>query len=137
VGEVVTFEQDDFIMLSQLFGVTAAATSGQLGIFNATFTSTSVTLKIPPPPFVQATFGSGGTFEMLTVVSTSSTAGNVQYAIDSASRIIDTGSVLGPVRPAAVPEPSSFVLLGGGVLAIAMWRRHLGSVIGQPQPLRR
>jgi hypothetical protein len=114
VGEVLTFEQGDFIMLSNMFGITGAATSDDLGIFTGVaFTPTSVTLTIAPPPFQFVSFGSEATYQLLTVTSSVTTLGNVNFTLDSATRINAEGLVLGPVRT-DIPEPATAALFAIG-----------------------
>jgi hypothetical protein len=109
----------DGFQLTGLSGVTDASLSGNLAssFFITNLNSTSVTVgSIFSDEFSRTVPFSVGT---LTVTSADA-PGNVNFAILD-SNGLSTGSVEGPSGsdPSPVPEPSSFILLGSGLLAAA------------------
>jgi hypothetical protein len=101
------------LSLTGLGGVTGAGlTSDFEDLFNVTFTSTSVTVTSKHGP---ARLDSSSTGDL--IVYSTNPAGTVQFSIvDSNGH--ETGTVSGPVA-SAVPEPSSLVLLGSGIVGMA------------------
>ena len=108
-GSTVTF--------SNLYGVTGASASG----FDATsITSTSVTFTQDSQILPIFYTGSGEVTDLFTITSASGVSGLASYVSNSDPAF--AGSVAGPVAPtltSVTPEPSSFALLGTGLLGIA------------------
>jgi hypothetical protein len=106
----------DGFRLTGLSGVTDAELSGNLAdsFFITNFDSTSVTVG----SIFSIEYGRQIPFSVGTLTLTSADApGNVDFAILD-SNGFSTGQVLGP-DSSPVPEPSSLVLLGSGLLAAA------------------
>lgn len=117
----ITFNEHDAIFfldgfkLTDLDGVTNAVLSGSLGEdFGVSFTSTSVTvgtiLDLEHSRTVPFSVGT------LTVTSTAP-FGMIDYTLLDSNGLF-TGSVGGP-DASPVPEPSSLVLLGSGLVGLA------------------
>jgi len=48
-----------------------------------------------------------------------------EFARERSGRGGDKGEIFGVSSPAAIPEPDAMVLLGGGLIAIAIVSRHV------------
>lgn len=106
----------DGFQLTGLSGVTDAQLSGNLAqsFFITNFDSTSVTVG----SVFSVEYGQQIPFSVGTLTLTSASApGDVNFAILD-SNGLSTGQVLGP-DSSPVPEPSSLVLLGSGLVAAA------------------
>jgi hypothetical protein len=114
-NEIVSFSQNATITLSGLSGVTGASTASSLsfGFTVSSFTSSSVAYA----QTVNQVFGFGGpnTFGTLIVDSSVLTLGTVDFSMQTRAGTV-SGTTQGPV--AAVPETSSLVLLGTGLLGL-------------------
>jgi hypothetical protein len=110
------------LTLTGLFGVTGASVAPNLG-FTATFTSTSATFTETGSG--AATPSNPGSTPVILpdfffVDSADTTIGNISYVAVTSNQGVLSGTVLGPVAPpSAVPEPSSLVLAGSGLLGLA------------------
>ncbi len=120
----VSVVNGDTLIFIGLFGVTGASAAPTTG-FTATFTSTSVTFTetgggatTPSNP----TGSSVDVADLFLIDSADTTVGNISYtAITSLTTL--SGTALGPVTPTVtggtVPEPSSMILAGSGLLGLA------------------
>jgi hypothetical protein len=110
------------LTLTGLFGVTGASVAPNLG-FTATFTSTSATFTETGSG--AATPSNPGSTPVILpdfffVDSADTTIGNISYVAVTSNQGVLSGTALGPVAPpSAVPEPSSLVLAGSGLLGLA------------------
>jgi hypothetical protein len=114
------------IILSGLSGVTGAEVSGTLASFCPGLT---VSFPVITSTSVTVVNGGGGCFfgpnvtdGTLAVDSTVTTAGTVNFEIDTPGGAVD-GTTQGPVSSS--PEPSAVQLLGLGALTFAALRRNL------------
>ena len=112
----------DSLTLTGLFGVTGASAAPNIG-FTTTFTSTSATFTETGSGASTPT-NPGSTPAILPdfffVNSADTTVGSVSYVAVTSNQGILSGTAQGPVAPApAVPEPSSLILAGSGLLGFA------------------
>jgi hypothetical protein len=114
-----TFAPGQTITLTGLSGVTGASGGSPYGsFFSASSTATSVTLTSLGVTFGNAQSSANDFSDLFTVTSSSGAAGTVNFGINGNPTA--SGTVEGPVAlVAATPEPSGFVLLGTGLLAVA------------------
>jgi PEP-CTERM motif len=121
----VTFLQNETITFTGLSGVTGASLTGDLDIFFTvqSFTSSSVTFVqslFPTLTFVN--FGVNVPFTSDTfVIDSTAPVGTVDWS-GTANGTLNSGTVPGPVS-SGVPEPSSLLLLAGGLTGLLSWRR--------------
>jgi PEP-CTERM motif-containing protein len=119
--ERVRFDENATITLSDLSGVTGASASGSLA---EDFTVSSFT-----PSSVVYVTGTGGigfantgstpsTSGTLVVDSSVLRLGTVDFSMETNNEGTVSGTTQGPVAAAAVPEPSSLVLLGTSLLGL-------------------
>jgi hypothetical protein len=118
-GEDEGFTAGQTITLTGLSGVTGVTVASD-SFFAGSFTADSVTLTEEP----QSTSGFGNgtdlnpaTFPLFSLTSSVLTEGTVDFSINNQTPPV-MGTVDGPVGGAVVPEPSSFVLLGTGLLGL-------------------
>jgi hypothetical protein len=117
----IEFVPGDSITLTGLAGVTSASLGlSNDGDFTISNTSTSVTLaENPYYSGIGLSNYSQDTYvltDLFSVFSTDLTLGTVDFAINGTPA--STGTVEGPMTPSVVPEPSSFVLSGTGLLML-------------------
>ncbi len=112
----------DSLTLTGLFGVTGASAAPNIG-FTTTFTSTSATFTETGSGASTPT-NPGSTPAILPdfffVNSADTTVGSISYVALTSNQGVLSGTAQGPVAPApAVPEPSSLILAGSGLLGFA------------------
>jgi PEP-CTERM motif len=112
----------DSLTITGLFGVTGATAAPGLG-FTATFTPTSATFtETGAGASTPANPGSTPAIlpDFFFVDSADTTIGSVSYVAVTSNQGVLTGTAQGPVTPApAIPEPSSLILAGSGLLGLA------------------
>jgi hypothetical protein len=123
-GETVNFAHNATITLSGLSGVTGASvdphdplncfTVSSFAPSSAVFAQTS---GQPPSTDCEFFTSHGTTFGTLTVDSSVLTLGPIDFSMQTAAGTV-IGMTQGPVAAAAVPEPSSLVLLGTALLGL-------------------
>ncbi|HXC95642.1 MAG TPA: PEP-CTERM sorting domain-containing protein [Edaphobacter sp.] len=117
----VAVANGDTLMFLGLSGVTGASAAPDTG-FIVTFTSTSVTFtetgggaSTPANP----TGSPAQVSDLFFIDSSNTTVGDVSYSATTTSGPL-AGTAEGPVAPPpAVPEPSSMILAGSGLLGLA------------------
>ena len=112
----------DSLTITGLFGVTGASAAPGIG-FTATFTPTSATFT-ETGSGIGTPSNPGSTPAILPdfffLVSADTTIGDVSYVAVTSNQGVLTGTAQGPVTPApAIPEPSSLILAGSGLLGLA------------------
>lgn len=104
-------------VISGLSGVTGASTSYP-NLYTVTFTGTSATFTVSNDIVITVPTLT----DLFSITSSVTTLGTAQYSLPASSMTSSsTGSLQGPVTAtvAVTPEPSSFALLGTGLLGVA------------------
>jgi hypothetical protein len=110
------------LTLTGLFGVTGASAAPGIG-FTSTFTSTSATFT--ETAGLVSTGNNPGSSPIILpdfffVDSADTTIGNISYVATTSNQGTLSGTAQGPVAPpSAIPEPSSLILAGSGLLGLA------------------
>jgi hypothetical protein len=111
----------DTLAFTGLSGVTGASAASGIG-FSATFTPTTVTFT-ETGGGASTPSNTGSTPLILTdffFIDSTDMVGNVSYVAVTSSVGTLTGTALGPVAPPpTVPEPSTLILAGSGLLGLA------------------
>lgn len=112
----------DSLVLTGLFGVTGASEAPNIGL-TSTFTSTSATFtETGSGANTPANPGSTPVIlpDFFFVDSADTTVGSISYVATTSNQGVLSGTAQGPVAPAsAVPEPSSMIMAGSGLLGLA------------------
>ncbi len=118
-GETVLFGAGQTITFTNLAGVTGGSTSNTLGTFFSvsSFTPSSVTFITSSGGGLQNTSNFAVTFGYLTINSTVTTPGDVNYSMQTQNQGTVNGVTQGPA--ALRPEPSTLALFGMGLAGIA------------------